>query len=470
MMSRTTALRYTFVTTLLVGAAIANAQPTTPPTTDETTAAEVERAPLPGDESGRVDADPGDSRTRKVLRGALFLPRTAVAIAFAPIEGGVWAVERFQLVDRAERLFFNDAMTMGLYPTFALESGFGLNVGARFVHRDLFGKQEHFDLRASTGGRFHEKAATSFKTGDRFGKATSLEVTGEYERRAKDSFYGIGNADDETTDGLIDPLAGDMAARARYRHRTARVSALFDRKIAGDFHVRAAGQVADHEISDGDGGAGITEVFEMDRLAGYDKVRNAYGELELRFDSRDRASEWEPRSTVATGWLLAGFAGRVTALDDGADFWRYGMDLQKFTTLGEGPRVLILRTHGEAVTGETTDVPFIELPRIGGGNTLRGYAVDRFRDRVAVTGSAEYQWDLSRFVSASLFVDAGKVAPSLRDLDVHDLRVGYGASVELHSARSFLARATVASSIEGGLFFNIGLDPVFELEGRTERR
>jgi outer membrane protein assembly factor BamA len=208
----------------------------------------------------------------------------------------------------------------------------------------------------------------------------------------------------------------------------------------------------------------------MDSLVGYDGVRNTYGELELRFDSRRRASEWEPVSVPATGWLAGVFAGRVTALDDGADFWRYGMDLQKFTSLGEGPRVLVLRTHGEAVTGETTDVPFIELPRIGGGTTLRGYAVDRFRDRVAITGSAEYQWDLSHFVSASLFVDAGKVAPSLRDLDVHDLRVGYGASVELHSSYSFLARATLASSIDGGLFFTIGLDPVFELEGRTERR
>jgi len=101
---------------------------------------------------------------------------------------------------------------------------------------------------------------------------------------------------------------------------------------------------------------------------------------------------------------------------------------------------------------------------------LRGYASDRFRDRIAMVGSVDYSWDLAPTISASLFVDAGRVQRSLEDLETSDLRVGYGMQVDLHTSRSFLARAQIASSVDGGVFFNFGLDPVFELDGRVERR
>ena len=441
-------LYYLIAGAALLATAIVHAEPT--PTTDA--------APLPGNESGRLDHEPGDSSARKLARGALLLPKLAVTVAFSPFEGAAYAFERYQLADRANRLFFNDAGTIGLMPTLKLESGFGINVGARFVHRDVFGAKEHYSLRASTGGRFHERATTSFSTGERLGKDTALELGGEFERRPKDRFYGLG------------AMEADLDVYARYRHRMARVTSAFDRRIAGGLHVRAAGQLADHTFDESDSGAPITEVFAMDRLVGFEGVRNGYGEVELRYDTRRRASEWDPATIPATGWLLAGFAGRSTALDDGADFWRYGVDVQRFISFGRGPRVLGLRARGEGVTGELSEVPFIELPQIGGGTTLRGYEVDRFRDRIAVSGSAEYQWDLGRHVSTSVFVDVGTVSDSVRSLDDNDLRLGYGLALNLATPRTFIGRATLASSIDGGVFFNVSLDPVFELEGRTERR
>ena len=396
-------------------------------------------APRPGDESGRLDQEPGDSALRKLARGVLYAPRLAVTLAFAPIEGGAWVYERYQLSDRASTLFFDKTGTYGLFPTFTIESGFSPNVGARFVHRNVGGAREHFDLRASTGGRFHEKAETSFRTGDRLGRNTALELGAEYQRRPRDSFYGIGNLDDAET------------MRVRYRRRLMRVTTAADRRLAGDLHLRAAAQVADNELMD-------------------TRARSAYGEIELRYDSRRNASMWEPSPVPATGWLIAGFGGRSAALDGGTDFWRYGADVQRFFYVGPGPRVIALRARGEAIAGETGEVPFVELPRIGGGTTLRGYAVDRFRDRVAFSSSIAYQWDIARYVSVSVFADAGKVAPTLRDVDTDNIRFGYGIAVDAHTMRSFLARATLASSVDGGVFFNVSLDPVFELQGRTERR
>lgn len=145
------------------------------------------------------------------------------------------------------------------------------------------------------------------------------------------------------------------------------------------------------------------------------------------------------------------FGGRVHRLDNASDYWRYGIDLQHFLRLAEGPRVLAFRLHGEAVSGTRAEVPFTELPQLGGLDDLRGYPTDRFRDRVAAIGSIDYAWDLSSWLSARVFADAGRVFGSPDDFGVDHLRVGYGIALEGHTSRSFGLLGALSSSIDGGL-------------------
>jgi hypothetical protein len=100
---------------------------------------------------------------------------------------------------------------------------------------------------------------------------------------------------------------------------------------------------------------------------------------------------------------------------------------------------------------------------------LRGYARERFRDRIAVMGSLEYAWDLSRHFMASLFTDVGRVLPTWLELP-QNVRLGYGASFQYHNNNDYIAGVSIASSIDGGLFLNLTLDPAFELEPRVEQR
>lgn len=437
---------------------------------DEPTAADVAGAPAAGAESGRVDTpDERDGAGRLIARGLLFVPRVAVTVVFAPVEGTAWAVERYQLIERTRRLFFNDAGTFGVFPTFELEAGFGLNLGARLVHSNLFGRREHLDVRASGGGRSRERYLLELTTGERLGRRVGVELGAEYEKRPKDVFWGLGNADEVAMPEPIDPTAMDAAAESRFRHRIMRVRGAFDVRVVRALHVRGAGAVADHTFDGSDSGRPIDEVFVTDRLAGYRGARNAYGELELRWDNRG-AHAREPASVISNGRLIAAYAGRMTALDDGRDYWRYGLDVQQFFRIGPGPRVIALRSHAEGVTGPRDAVPFHDLPRLGGKTVLRGYPLDRFRDRVALVSSLDYSWDLASNLSASLFADVGRVHHALDELERDGMRVGYGMSIELHTQRSFLARASLASSIDGGVFFNFALDPVFELDQRVERR
>jgi hypothetical protein len=428
----------------------------------EPTASDVEGQPVPGQESGRLDSDDGDSTARKLGRGALWLPKMAVEAAFAPVRAGVWAYGRYHLYDRALALFFNDDRTLGLYPVAQLESQYGINVGARFLARDLAGEREHLSLHAGAGGRFRQIASAKLRSGNRFGSHVGLELDTEFERRPKDAFYGLGN----TNDGSVVP----GVVEARFREQLLRAAATADFRLVANLHVRFAGALADFELGRSEQGPPIDELYPMDVMVGFGGVRHGYGELELRWDSRRSTTFWDLPAMHTTGWLVAGYAGRVTALDAGADYWRFGADLQRFVRLGSGSRVIAGRLYGETVTGSLDEVPFTQLPRLGGKTLLRGYPLDRFRDRAATMGSVEYFWDLSRFISASTFVDVGRVFPSLPDVSSKDLRVGYGLSLQAYTTNTFLLRASLASSIDGGVFLDLAFDPVFELDPRVERR
>jgi hypothetical protein len=330
-----------------------------------------------------------------------------------------------------------------------------VTAGARFVHRDAFGHREHLSLFAGAGGRYRMIAAAGLRSGALFGERFSVELDAELDRRPEERYLGIGN-----TDG---------AMQTRYRQQLDRTSLVADVRVAGDLHLRPAGAVTELAFERSDVGPPIDEVYMPDELVGWDGVRHVYGELELRWDDRGQRSRWEPSAIPAGGSVAGVWAGRVHRIDGaGVDYWRYGLDLQHFLRLSAGPRLLVLRAHGEAVGGDRADVPFAELPALGGSRYLRGYPTERFRDRVATVASAEYQFDLLRRLSASVFVDAGRVFPSLASTD--DLRVGYGGVIQFYSESSLWIRATVASSFDGGLELSISFDPVTELDGRVERR
>ncbi len=438
----------------LLGATLLVATTATAHSDDEPTAADVATAPAPNTyEDGRVDEEPGDSTARVIARGALFVPRTVLSIVFKPIEGAAWVFERYQLGERYYQVFWNDERTAGVFPTLALQSGFGLNVGAKFVHRDLLGEGEKLSLSTSTGGEYRTLTKASIRSGRRF-DPVELSLDARFEQKPKDAFYGIGNS---------------LGAETRYRDRYGRATGSADIRLGGPFHLTASGAYADHQYSSSDSGTPTQEMYSD--LTGWTGTQYGYGELEVRYDTRRASNAHEAPVFTSRGTLLAAYTGAAIGLDNmSEDYQRYGVDAQQFIRLAEGPRVLSFRAHLEGVTGNLDEVPFTDLPRLGGKQSLRGYSLDRFRDRVAALGSVEYTWDLARMISASLFVDAGRVYRSADDLSLDDMRVGYGVGLDLHTEHSFVGRVSLASSIDGGVFVDFSLDPIFDLERRVDHR
>lgn len=423
-----------------------SAEPAKP--TDERTAADVAQAPSPGTESGRTDGGEHDSTLRNIGQGALAVPRALIDIVFAPVRGGLWTYDHYGT--RLHQLAWDDTNTYGGYPTLVVDNNYGVTVGGKFIHRNLFGEHERFDARVVFGGEFNEGVSGTARSGDRLGPETWLEAKGEFERRPKDLFFGIGNVGD--------------AVKARYRQQLVRAAATLDTKRSDSFHVRIAGALTDLDFDESKEGPPIDMLYPASMLTGFGGTRNLYAELELRYDTRRVTHSLEQK-----GVLIDAFSGRVFQREAGNDYWRYGGEAIRFQPIGIG-RTVATRLHFESVSGEYNDVAFMQLPDLGGKLLLRGYPVDRFRDRVAIAGSTEYFWDVSAFLLASLFVDAGRVYPAMDELSFNDLRVGYGASLQLVEQRSFLAGVSIASSIDGGVFVNLVLDPIYEPEPRVKRR
>jgi hypothetical protein len=438
------------------------------------TAADVVGAPLPGDESGRTDpGDGGDSAMRRGVRGALQVPRAVVDVALSPLRLSAWAFDRYHLDALYDRVFFNDARTIGLVPTAAFDTGFGVSAGARFVDRDLLGAREQLSIEAKAGGRYSQVYKARLHSGDRLGERLGVELDGQYEQRPKDPFYGIGDHDDSARPPApVDPAMTTVSVDTRYRERIARIAGVIDLRVIDRFHLRSASELTSRAFSQSDARAGVPigQVYDPATLVGWGGVRYVYSELELRFDSRRRANDFEPEPFYSVGSLAAVFGGRVHRLDHAPDYGRYGIDLQQFVRLDDGPRVLALRLRGEAVSGTRAEVPFTELPQLGGADELRGYATDRFRDRALTVGSIEYAWDLSSVLSASLFVDVGRVFGSLDDFGIGQLRAGYGVALSGHTEHSFGFRGSLASSIDGGLLLSLSFNQVFALDERVRRR
>ena len=117
------------------------------------------------------------------------------------------------------------------------------------------------------------------------------------------------------------------------------------------------------------------------------------------------------------------FSGLGSTFNYGEQF----LDFRKYFPLNAGSLVAV-QAMGQFTKGE---VPFHDLPRLGGSNIMRGYLQGRFRDRQLWSAQTEYRRNLGRFLVAAAFVSAGGVAPAIKDFSAATTRYGGGAGLRI---------------------------------------
>jgi hypothetical protein len=447
--------------------------PAQPP--PEPTAEDVASAPRPRQTSGRIDpGEGGDSLGRLAARAVLALPLLAFQIVTLPVRGAVYAYDRYEVRRHWYETLYSRDRSRALLPVLTYQTSDGLTAGVRYVDINLADQNEHLVLQATGGSVYRVGVNGAIDTGDRMGPVR-LELGGNFDRFPAEPFYGFGNGDGDSNGRseplpmLVDPATDPTAIHTHARYQEIGGSAYADWRIVANLHAGARASMTDVEIGPSSRRSPSIEMaYTPTSLVGFgDSVQHAYGELSLSWDSRHQRSRWEPLSVHGAGSLATVFGGLARNVrGEGGDFARYGGELQHYLHLGFGPRVLIARLHAEGVTGSLDELPFTELPSLGGDAFLRGYPHGRFRDRLAGVASLQYMWNLSMYSEAFVFVDAGRVYREYSDLTFEDLRVGFGFGVELHTQNSFLIDAHIASSRDGGVILTAAFSPVLDSRPR----
>jgi Omp85 superfamily domain len=396
--------------------------------------------PTAPEDTRGLETPPGTSDEDVVLavpRALLFLPNLALKTVFLPLRGLATVIDEYALVERTKNLlYFNDEETAGIFPTFTAQTAYGLSLGARIFHNDLFGHEEHISARATYGGLFQQGYQLLFEGDSIGGSRLWLETRVRYEKKPGILFYGLGDAPKGSSDlQNIDPRAASVPTRFRQERFLGllRLGPTLGRRgnltqvgVTTSYNRRVFGS----EERDFDEPT-IGDVYDTTMLEGFhDTLHLVEVDLNVNHDSTDH------REFPSGGVFMELFGGRASSFNDYA-FWHFGAELAGFINLYRGDRVLVLRGAFEGVDGEASDIPFIELPRLGGAQRLRGYVEDRFRDELAAVATVEYRYPVHDFVSGHLFVDAGRVGRTdgqLFGADAYeDWRTGAGGGFTIHS-------------------------------------
>lgn len=283
-----------------------------------------------------------------------------------------------------------------------------------------------------------------------------LAAAGGYEKTLTRRFYGLGpdtRASDETsyTDEVSDlGLGGELALPGPGGNWIAGLS------VHGEHHDLSPGRVSGRPTTD--------QVFPalFARADGQDRLVIRAG---LRYDTLD--SQHQPYAGWRIGvaadapvWQSAAAAGAVFGAYASVAFplpplFHSGGDERE-----ENPPTDTLAL-GARLESSVGDLPFFDLPSLGGSHTLRGYIANRFTGDSAWHTVAEYRfWVIPRGfaltdtvrierIGLALFAEAGTVANSLGSLPRATVHTSYGIGLRASLERTALFRADLGFSNEG---------------------
>lgn len=234
------------------------------------------------------------------------------------------------------------------------------------------------------------------------------------------AYYGIGND------------AGGERTGLRYRKTTVGVGA----RVQASRLFAVGGGFESLSLS-----TGVTEVASGRTI----DPSYARSSLFAEIDSREAA-----RYTRRGGLYRVSYSDYRQVDGSGFSFGRADAEVQRFVPILRENWVIALRGLASTTTvSGGNDVPAVLLPNLGGSHTLRGYPAWRFRDRNRLLLTGEYRWTAGSFVDMALFMDAGKVASRLGDLDLGHLTKSYGIGMSIHTATTTVMRVELARTREG---------------------
>jgi outer membrane protein assembly factor BamA len=450
------------ISLLIFSAALSQPPPCVPSPADTSQAT----APLPSaDQARALLPASGFSAAEAALlvpRILLYPPRVASQLLFWPARQTYVQIERHHVGARVHRLLYNDAGTAGVLPAASYQSLFGWTVGLRAFHNDLFGNGERLAAKLDYGGVYDETCQIKFRAEEWSRRRLWIEARARFDEEPRLIFQGIGDlASAAPPPWPADPRQAQVESRFEQQRWLALLG--FGVTFGDPGKPLRAGLISSlnrrrfRPLEHGDDDdRSITEVYDTSQVAGFNNIVHVWELLgRIEVDRRNLSGlPW-------AGYRVDGFCGGTLPIND-YRYAHYGLEGTTYVDLYATDRVLALHAALEGVAGREEEIPFTELPRLGGDERLRGYPLDRFRDKIAALATIEYRYPIHQVIAAHLFLDFGRVVPryaSLFDDGLSGWRKGYGAGLLLGSPEGQVLQLDAGFS-SSGFHFSASTDPL----------
>jgi outer membrane protein assembly factor BamA len=331
-------------------------------------------------------------------------------------------------------------VSWSLFPILMYDTDIGVGYGGKGKIVNLFHKRESFDVMLFNSSKGERTYTLTFSWPDielrqRTVYAWSFDLKAEYSKYLKQYYFGVG------PDSRKDDLTFYTDEKKELQLTLGRgFSPSFVLELQYTFKNVAFFAVEQEKPFTEDLGR-VGEIF------------SPYASVVLRYDTSDsrihpvKGIRFTARGDVASSWVG----------NENASYWRYRLDLRSFNRLWGSLNVLALRALVEQVGGET--IPLFEMPVLGGHsefNALRGYQLNRFRDRGKLLFNAEYRFRIWKKLGGNLFVDAGTVWPDGGSIRLGGMAANAGWGLRYYLA-NFVVRFDMGFGPEGtGIYFNFG--------------
>lgn len=339
------------------------------------------------------------------------------------------ALER--VMTRTEAMLLNGPT--GWHPFFENSySGGGFAPGIGYVQR--VSAYSTVDVRGSRSIKGYKLGEAEFLSPRVFHRRGELSVVGGWKDATQVAFYGTGtntSTADRTDFAFEQPYGG---ARLKLRP-TRRLLTLVGGAEVTRWSFKAPTGTA----------PSVDTIYTPAKLPGLGITTTyVHSQGSVGFD-------WRPAAGYARrGGYYGVTAHDYTDRDSHFGFRRIDYQvIQHFPILRES-WVISLRSQASTTFGKAgQQVPFYQLPSLGGGSNMRGFSTWRFRDRDSLLLQGEWRVMVNRFFDTAVFYDAGKVTGRASDLDFTGMKKDYGFGARFHTPFATVLRIDIARSSEG---------------------
>jgi Omp85 superfamily domain len=315
-----------------------------------------------------------------------------------------------------------------------MRPGQGFTAGLGYRRSDLW--RERLGFRTTARGTF--QGAYLFDADLDFHglktERTSLRWRSKYESSPNIDFYGLGNASpkENHTSFAYQDLTSDFDASYQAFRRV---------------RLGFTGGYLDAHTEQGHGDyPPIDTTFPPEALPGFGQDTQ-FTRVGLFVDYDYRDSKTGPRS----GGLYGARYREYWDVDRKAFAFRQTeFEFQQYLPYFNKGRVLAVRSAVVlSFPKEGDQLPIYLQPVLGGNDDLRGFGNYRFRDNHSFYLGLEHRWYASSNLEMAAFVDAGKVVPLKREVDVNRLNYSGGLGFRVRLRSAIVSRIDFAGSREG---------------------